>query len=407
MATHRDASLHGTCDPAFHAVGEEFARNFAERGEVGAALAIYVEGSLVVDLWGGSRAADRDDPWQRDTLVQVFSATKGMSATCLHVLIDRGMLDVDAPVAAYWPEFAANGKGDITVAMALAHQAGVPFWDADVPRDGLLDWGLATRLLAAQAPIWEPGTSHGYHGMTSGFIWGEICRRITGRTIGTFLREEVAEPLGADVWLGLPDAEEDRVAPILLAEFDPNSRLFAKAVAEPDWVGSRMLSNCGGLFDADMINTRAFRAAEGPATSGVASARGLARLYAPLSLDGSIDGTRIVGPLAQARMRAVRSAASIDQMLRIATSFTLGYSQTWGDRRLGAGNYMVLGEDAFGTPGMGGSIGFADGRAKLSFGYVMNQLGGGVALNPRGQSLIDATYRTLGFTSDAAGFWAR
>jgi CubicO group peptidase (beta-lactamase class C family) len=401
------SSVNGRCDEKFAEVRAHFEENFRARGEIGASLAIYVEGQLVVDLWGGAMSPDSERPWTRDSLVEVFSATKGLSATCLNVLIDRGELDIDAPVAHYWPEFAAKGKAGISVAMALSHQAGLPFWQTPVPKGGLLDWEFAVGALASEAPIWEPGTCHGYHGMTSGFIWGELVRRISGKSIGTFLREEIAAPLGCDVWIGLPEAEEHRVSHVVLADFDPNSKMFAKAIAEPHWQGGRMLDNCGELFSPQMINSRAFRAAEGPATGGVVSGHGLARLYAPLSLDGSLDGIRIVKESTLPGMRTARSASGIDLMLRLPTTFTLAFSKTWGRRQDGEGNYMILGEQAFGTPGMGGSIGFADGQARMSFGYTMNRLGPGVAINQRGQGLIDAAYRAQGFTSDQPGFWVR
>jgi CubicO group peptidase (beta-lactamase class C family) len=338
--------------------------------------------------------------------VRIFSATKGMAATCLHVLIDRGLLNVEAPVAYYWPEFAANGKGRVTVAMLMSHQAGLPLWQAEIPPGGLLDWTLVTSALAEQAPIWEPGTCHGYHGMTLGFLEGELVRRITGKSIGTFLREEIAEPLDADVWIGLPESEEERVAPIMLSDFSA-SAVYAKMLAEPSWVGTKMFTNVGEAFTAENIDSRAYHAAEAPATGGLASAQGLARLYAPLSLNGSIDGVRVVRPSALPGMRSIRSASSCDLMLRLATTFTLGFSKSWGVRQDGAGNYAIIGEDAFGTPGMGGSMGFADGNARMSFGYVMNQCGSGIALNERGQSLIDAAYRAVGFTSHEPGFWVR
>lgn len=400
-------SVQGYCSDRFQSVRVEFEKNFAERGEVGAALTLFHEGKLAVDLWGGTVAADSQQAWSRDTLVEVFSSTKGMTATCMHVLIDRGLVDVDAPVARYWPEFAANGKADVTVAMVLAHQAGLPFWEEEIPKDGLLDWNLATSRLAQQAPLWEPGTRHGYHGMTHGFLVGEIMRRVTGKSVGRFLRDEVAQPLGADVWIGLPESEEPRVVPVILAPFDANSAMFAKVLNEPDWIGARMLTNCGELFGPERINSRQFRAAESPATGGVCSAHGLARMYAPLAGDGSIDGVRIVSPRALPGMRRIRSASSCDIQLQIATTFTLGFSNSWGSRQRGEGNYVVLGERAFGTPGMGGSMGFADGEAQLAFGYVMNRLGVGVGLNERSQSLIDATYRAVGYSSSDTGQWVR
>ena len=398
-------AVHGFCAPEFGEVADAFARNFADYGELGAAVSICVDGTPVVDLWGGTADRDSGKPWAEDTMVVVFSATKGMAATCMHMLAERGLLDFDAPVAEYWPEFAANGKAAITVAMALSHQAGVPIWQAQLPSGAFHDFDLVARMLAEEAPVWEPGTTHGYHPVTIGVIEGEIVRRLTGKSIGTFLHEEVAEPLGADIWIGLPESEEHRVATLYVGERDPRAPMMRKLTSDPDWFGWRFIDNVGG--DRENINLRARHAAEIPAAGGIATARGLARLYAPLSCDGAVDGVRLLQPSSLPAMREVRSASDRDVLLRIPTTFTLGLSKTWGDRRLGSGQYVILGKDAFGTPGMGGSIGFADTDARMSFGYVMNQHGSGVGLNERGQGLIDAAYRAVGFTSSAPGFWVR
>ena len=406
MDVHATA-VQGICAPGFEEVRSEFERNFAERGEMGAAVSIFVDGKSVVDLWGGTADQATGTPWENDTMAVVFSATKGLSAICMHMLIDRGLLDVDAPVAQYWPEFAANGKENVTVAMMLSHQAGVPVWREPLPAGAFLDWDVATGALAAEAPIWQPGTRQGYHAATLGFMEGEVLRRITGRTIGGFLRDEVAGPLGADVWIGLPQSEEGRVATLTLGEPNPASPMFRKLMSDQEWVGWKMITNSGGDISPDSVNSRARHAAELPAIGGIASARGLARAYSPLSRDGSVDGVRLVGEHRLAGMRTVRAASSCDAMLQVPTTFTLGFSKTWGDRRLGQGEHVILGEHAFGTPGMGGSLGFADGEARMSFGYVMNKHGGGVGLNDRGQSLVDAAYRAVGFTSSDPGFWVR
>ncbi|MDQ4420993.1 serine hydrolase [Sphingobium sp. DEHP117] len=398
--------IHGFCDDIFKNVREEFAANFEERGELGASLAIYLDGKLVVDLWGGIADTSTGCPWEESTMAVVFSATKGMAAICMHMLADQGLLEFDKPVAAYWPEFAANGKENITVAMALSHQAGVPVWQLqDLPSGAFNDFDFVSRLLAAETPVWEPGTAHGYHAVSIGVIEGELVKRITGRSIGTFLREEVARPLGADVWIGLPEAEESRVSTSYLSDGNPQSPLTQKLNSDPGWIGWKLITNGGD--DLAYTNSRERHAAEIPASGGIASAKGLARLYAPLSLDGSIDNVRLVQPQSLHAMGAIRSASDCDLILRIPTTFTLGFSKSWGDRRLGSGEYMILGQNAFGTPGMGGSMGFADTEARMSFGYVMNKHGSGVGLNERGQSLIDAAYRALGFSSSAPGFWVR
>jgi len=401
-------SVQGFCDPRFSEVEQEFRRNFAERDEIGAAVSVCFEGRTVVDLWGGWADQEAGRLWDRDTIVTIFSCTKGLAATCMHILIDRGLLDVDAPVAAYWPEFAANGKEAITVAMVLSHQAGLPYWLEPVPPGALLtDWDLVVAMLAAQPPVWEPGTCHGYHGTTIGFLEGELVRRITGRTIGRFFQDEVAGPLGLDAWIGLPEAEEPRVAKLYLAAPDLNSEFFRRLTSDPDWGGRLLVTNTGGHSAADVINARARHAAEIPSGGGITNARSLARHYAPLSLDGALEGVRIVRPERLAGMRTVRSASERDLSLLLPTTFTLGYSKTWGRRALGPGGHVIIGEHAFGTPGQGGNMGFADGQAQMSFGYTMNRHGGGTCLNDRGQSLVDAAYRAVGFSNSDPGFWVR
>lgn len=397
--------INGICAPQFGEVAEAFERNFSDYGEIGAAVSICLDGKPVVDLWGGTADRASGQPWSEDTMVVVFSATKGMAATCMHMLAERGLLDFDAPVAAYWPEFAANGKNAITVAMALSHQAGVPVWQAELPQGALHDFNLVAARLAEEPTVWEPGTTHGYHPVTIGVIEGELVRRITGRTIGTFLRDEVARPLAADIWIGLPQSEDHRVATVYLSERDPRSPMMQKAASDPAWIGWSYINNLGG--DRDNVNLRERRAAEIPAAGGIATARGLARMYAPLSRDGAVDDIRLLQPRSLHAMSEIRSASDCDVLLRIPTTFTLGFSKSWGDRRLGSGQHVILGKNAFGTPGMGGSIGFADTDARMSFGYVMNRHGAGVGLNERGQGLIDAAYRSLGFTSSASGFWIR
>ena len=401
------SEISGTCDPRFAEVRHEFVRNFAERGELGAAVSIAVDGKPIVNLWGGLADEAKATPWRNDTMAVVFSSTKGVAATCMHMLVDRGMLELEAPVARYWPEFAANGKEAITVAMVMSHQAGLPVWQDTVPPGGVWDWAASTAQLAREAPLWEPGTRSGYHAVTIGHIVGEILRRITGTTIGEFLKEEIARPLEADVWIGLPESEEHRLATVYLGEASLTSPLFQKLMADQSWIGWKMLTNAGGDVSAETVNSRARHAAVLPAAGGIASARGLARLYAPLSLDGAVDGVRILTADRLPAMRAVRAASDCDAILQVPTTFTLGYSKSWGARRLGQGEHVIIGENAFGTPGLGGSIGFADSDGRMSFGYVMNRHGGGVGLNDRGQSLIDAAYRALGFRSSDAGFWSR
>lgn len=397
----------GFCDPKFQRVVDQFNCNFKERGEVGASVAIFVEGELVVNLWGGIADQDNGRKWREDTLALVYSSTKGLAAICLNMLIDRGLIEIDAPVARYWPEFAANGKEGITVGMIVSHQAGLPFFQEQLPDGAYLDWDLVTSRLASEAPIWEPGTQHGYHAVTLGFLEGEILRRVTGKTIGQFLRDEVAGPLGADIWIGCPEGEHHRIATSYFDDPNPESPLFKRLMNDADWLGARFLTNTGNDNAPGIANTAARRRAEIPAAGGIVTARGLARAYSPLSLDGSIDGIRIVSENMLPLMRTTRSASGKDAILQVPTTFTLGFSKTWGARALGEGEHVIMGEHAFGTAGYGGSIGFADGDARMAFGYVMNRHGPGVGLNNRGQSLVDAAYQSVGFHSSAPGFWIR
>lgn len=257
------------------------------------------------------------------------------------------------------------------------------------------------------APLWEPGTAHGYHGLTIGWLEGELVRRISGRSLGTFFRQEVAEPLGADAWIGLPHAEHHRVAEMELPVADMASDFFRKIAEEPDWYGAKLVTNDGGDIRPGAVNGSARLAMEHPSAGGVTNARAIAHIYAPLSRDGGLGDVRLVSAARLPGMRMARSASSCDLILRLPTTFTLGFSKTWGARRLGPGSHVIIGEHAFGTPGFGGSLGFADGDAGLAFGYVMNRMGGGVGLNDRGQGLVDAAYRAAGYRTSEPGFWVR
>ncbi len=386
----------GSCDPRFHEVREEFERNFAARGEVGASVCVIVEGETVVDLWGGVADPASDRAWERDTVGLVFSATKGATALCAHILADRGQLDLDAPVAAYWPEFAAHGKASVTARMLLSNRAGLPAVRSPIPPGGFCDWALMVELLAGETPFWQPGTRHGYHGFVFGWLVGELVRRVSGRSVGAFFREEVAEPLGLDFWIGLPEKIEPRVAPSI--GFDPAGYrdpppLIRAMAADPESLPALIFLNTGGWFSPAQWDTRASHAAEIPAAGGITNARGLAGMYAPLSR----GGLPLVSDPAITPMRETASAGH-DPSLLAQTCFSLGFAKSWDNRTLGPGMSAIIGEDAFGHPGAGGSIGFADPRARMAFGYTMNRHGPGIALNERGQSLVDAVYRTLGRT---------
>lgn len=403
-----NGTIEGTCDARFRAVADEFERNFRERGEIGASVCVSHEGRTVVDLWGGlARPAD-GVPWTRDTVSIVFSCTKGATAICAHVLASRGVLDLDAPVAEYWPEFARSGKEGATVRMLLDHSVGLPACRTWVNPGGCYDWGYMTELLAAEEPFWKPGTRNGYHMVNFGWTVGEVVRRASGRSLGTFFREEIAEPLGIDFWIGLPEEHEERVAPVIPYIPSPGEPLGAfvqTLLGDPQSIPALSLLNVGG-FDP---NSREAHAAEIGGAGGISNARGLAGLYAPLANGGALDGVRLVEPRQLARMQEVAMATHEDATLLIPTRFGLGFMKSMDNRRRPAGDRdsVILSSAAFGHVGAGGSIGFADPAAGLAFGYSMNRMGKGILLNERGQSLVDATYRALGYASNDPGVWVR
>jgi CubicO group peptidase (beta-lactamase class C family) len=360
-------------------------------------------------------APDTGAPWGPDTLVHVWSATKGATALCAHLLADRGALDVNAPVANYWPEFAKNGKDGVLVRHLLGHQAGLPAVREPLPPGCFYDWALMTDALAREEPFWRPGTRHGYHGLTFGFLVGEVVRRISGRGLGTFFAQEVAGPLGLDFWLGLPEEHEPRVSTTIPA--DPTApgaavpSLFIAAMTEPTSMQGLMLANSGGYMTMPgESDSRAAHAAVMGAVGGITNARGLAGMYRPLALGGAVDGVRLVSPERVARMGAIVSATGFDAVCMVPSRFALGFMKCVDNRYLPPGDRegLLLPEEAFGHNGMGGSLGFADPRARISFGYAMNRQGIGLGVNERGQSLVDAAYRALGYRRvDDGGPWYR
>ena len=399
--------VHGTCHPAYAGVREEFVRNFTERGEVGASLCVAVGGETVVDLWGGLADPETERPWEADTLAVVYSCTKGIAALAAHILVDRGLLDLEAPVSDHWPEYACAGKESTTVRMLLDHSAGVPAVDARLQPGDMYDADVMAAHLARQRPWWEPGSRNGYHLVTFGWTVGEVVRRVSGLTLGQFIAKEIAEPLGADFYLGLPAELEPRIAPITVWQPGPDyvpTPYMQAILAQPRSVQAVATANVNAAgVDA---NSRAFRAAELGGMGGVATARGLAALYTPLSLGGG----SLVSSDAIARMSQTSVATSEDALLLIPTRFSLGFMTSMDNRRRGPranGSSVILGPTAFGHVGMGGSVGFADPAERLSFAYVMNKHGEGILLNDKGQSLVDATYESLGFRTNSPGVWVR
>src|SRR5262245_6942399 len=280
-------SISGRCHPRFSRVRDEFVRNFTDRGEVGASVTVIIDGETVLDLWGGIARTDTGAPWEADTVTNVWSCTKGATALCAHILAARGALDLDAPVVEYWPEFGQQGKDTITVAMLLSHQAGLPAVRTPLPPDALFDWDLMVESLAAEAPFWEPGTRNGYHALTFGFLVGEVVHRVSGKTLGTFFRDEVATPLGLDFWIGLPEEEEPRVAPQIPSDtigLGPTLPAFyVKAFTDPTSIPGLIVFNSGGYLNPAEADTRAAHAAEIGAAGAITNARGIAGMYAALA----------------------------------------------------------------------------------------------------------------------------
>jgi CubicO group peptidase (beta-lactamase class C family) len=389
------AEVGGHVEPGFEGVRDAFANNFAEHGEVGATYAFYVDGTRVVDLWGGERP-DRGVPYDGDTLQIVFSSTKGAAAACAHLLAQRGQLDLDAPVVTYWPEFGQAGKDHIPVRWLLSHQAGLPTIDAELSREEALAWEPVIHALEVQKPYWEPGTAHGYHAVTYGYLVGEVVRRVDGRTIGTFFHEELAEPLGLDFWIGLPEEYEPRVAPMIPMGTGDGASL--EDLLGADSLMVRALNLNGALAGdlASNANQRDFRAAELPAANGVANARSLARLYA--ALIGGVDGGPPEAMLDAEQIGVARAlqTSGLDQVLSlpgfdVESTIALGF---WA-----ASPFAPMGgRHAFGHYGAGGSVGFADPEHHVAGGYVMSKMDMGVSGDPRSGALIRASYEAAGAT---------
>ncbi len=392
--------VEGAYDTRFQPVVDAFLTNFDARDELGASVCLTVGGETVVNLWGGTADEATGAPWTTDTVSVVQSNTKGATALCAHVLAARGLLDLGAPVAEYWPEFAREGKEHTTVRMMLDHSAGIPVFRGPVEPLAFYDWDHVVARLEAELPFWEPGTRHGYHLLNFGWTVGELVRRVSGKSLGAFFAEAVAGPLGLDFWIGLPEEIEPRVAPLLSyagLPSGPPSDFVVTMLADRESIPACAVRN---LLPFDH-NSRAHHAAEIGGGGGITNARGLAGMYRPLANGGGdlVDADGI------ARMRRVSSATNKDATLRIPTRFGMGFMVSMDNRRVPAADSVILGEHAFGHVGMGGSVGFADVEHGLSFGYTMNRMGPGILMNERGQSLIDAAYRVLGCVSDITGNW--
>jgi CubicO group peptidase (beta-lactamase class C family) len=385
------APIDGLCDPRFHAVREAFARNFADRDERGAAVCIAVSGRRVVDLWGGWRVPD--EPWQRDTLVNAYSVGKGILAVLTLALVEDGVLDLGDPIEACWPEFAVEGKDRIDLTTLLTHRAGLPSVRERLPDGAELEWERMCNALAGQAPWWEPGTKHGYHVNTFGYLIGEVIRRKTGTRVGDALRERVTGPLAVEFRWGVPPSAHPRIAPVL--GIQPSRKVSPEdwplafpptGDAEHDRMIWHAYFNPSGLSGTGVVNSEGWRRAEIPSTNGHGTARALAAIFEALA--PRAGRTPLVGPELIAEASRVHVAGE-DAVLGKPSFFGLGFQLAHPGRPLGPN------PGAFGHYGYGGSLGFADPQADVAFGYVTSRPGERWQ-TPRPQALIDALYDCLG-----------
>jgi CubicO group peptidase (beta-lactamase class C family) len=394
MATDDRAIVHGHAAPGFEHLREALAQSLTSGLEVGAALAVYVSGEAVVDVWGGHANGVRTRAWERDTIVNLYSVGKAVTAVCALRLVEDGRLDLDAPIARYWPEFGQAGKAHIPVRYLLTHQAGLPAVERPLPAEAWGRWDVMTEALAAQALWWKPGDGHGYHVNTQGFLVGEVIRRISGRTLGAYLRESLAGPAGIDFSIGIGPEHDDRCAAVQPPPPTPEAEEYRRRfTVDPatlsglDLMRRNAYVNPRALSGADLVNTRAWRAAELPSTNGHGNARAGARLYSALAGDGDLDGVHVLAPDMVARAIEVQVSGE-DIVLQRPTRFGLGFQLTMPARRLGPS------PRAFGHFGAGGSLGFADPDARVAFGYAMNQWRGGWQ-HPHVRHLIDLVYEAL------------
>jgi CubicO group peptidase (beta-lactamase class C family) len=387
-------TIQGSTAPGFEAVQDAFLANFDRHGDVGAACCVYRHGRKVVDLWGGVADTHSGRSWDEDTLQLVFSATKGATAVSALRLVERGALDLDAPVVEYWPEFGAAGKGGIPVRWLLSHRSGLPVVDVPLtPRD-VFEWQPIVAALADQAPLWDPGTAHGYHALTYGFVVGEVIRRVSGKSPGQFFAEEIAAPLGLDLWIGLPTDEERRVSRLIRPTpltppqgFDVSAlpeavQEMIRAFLDPKSLTMRALTMTDPPID---WNDPAAHRAEIPAANGICTARSLARMYS--AIIGDVDGVRLLNP-STIKAATTEQSEGPDRVLLVSSRFGLGFM-------LHSAFSSMLGPTSFGHSGAGGSLGFADPESGVAFAYVMNAMQQNLGGDPRPLGLVNALRKCL------------
>ena len=377
------AEIHGKADDRFGQLAELLSASIDNGDDIGASISVTIEGETVVDLWGGWSDEAKTKPWEENTITNVWSTTKTMTSLSALVLADRGELDLDAPVATYWPEFAANGKEGIAVKQLMGHTSGVSGWAQPVEVEDIYDWEKSTSMLAAQEPWWEPGTASGYHALNQGHLVGEVIRRITGKQLGAFFASEIAGPLGVDFQIGLNPADDERVANVIpppplpfdLDSMDPNSPAVRTMtgpapVAETSW-------------------TPEWRRADIGAANGHGNARAVARAQAVIANGGEVDGVKLLSPATIARIFEVQ-ADGVDVVLGVPLKFGIGYGlKSESAPHLPDGNICFWG-------GWGGSSIIVDTDRRVTFAYMMNRMAEGVLGDPRGVGLFEATHAALG-----------
>ncbi len=385
--------IKGNCHKDFQEVAEIFAQNFEKYEEIGSSVCVIVDGETTVDLWAGHKNEKRTDEWDENTLSIAFSSTKAALALCAHLLIDQGELNTKEKVTKYWPEYGKKGKDETTVEMILNHSAGLPALRTQVKEGGFFDWEYMVELLENEEPFWVPGEETGYHMMTTGWLIGELVRRVSGKSLGQFFNDKVSEPYSLDYWIGLPESENERVAKV--TPFKPSSSDkpsgFATAFRTiPDSMQRLSLTNTGG-YDYNAKET--YRAEIG-GVGGITNARSLAGMFTPLAQNNE----KLLSKSSVKRLSQSSGKLGIDNMLLFPTNFSEGFMLQMDNRGRfeGEGGSFMIGPNAFGHVGFGGSSAtFADPDYKMSFGYLVNRLGGEYLINERGQNLINASYNSI------------
>lgn len=386
--------VHGHCEKKFEALQAAFQKNLDSGADKGAGLAIYHRGKRVVNLWGGMANERTQMPWQENTLVNVFSCTKGITAICAHRLVDEGLLDLEKPVSFYWPEFTGYGKENFPVSYLLCHKAGLSGVRKILPPEALYQWHSMCQALAEEEPWWPGGTAHGYHAVTFGWLVGEVIRRVSGKSVGQYFKETFATPLNLDFHIGLPESEHGRVAHVKpkaqIGNMSAETGSFIQQMLkDPEGISARAFANPFNI--ATDTNKKIWREAEIPSANGHSTADAMAKIYGALANGGEIDGIPVLSEAAIRRCYT-EQARGLDKVLNINTRFSLGFMLSQDDQENAS---FGPNAKAFGHPGAGGSLGFADPESEIGFAYTINQMGSHILIDPRATQLIKVLYQCL------------